>query len=159
MKLRALILVFLMGVLTSVCSVAEEPLNIPADIKPILQKEMLAVEKGMQELVSSIAKGDWDKTVAIGKQIQASYIMKQSLTPEQMKQLHHSLPKQFIKQDHAFHQYAGMLAHAAEVKNLDVMNFYFYKMNESCVQCHSRYAQERFPTFATQSSEHSPHKH
>jgi cytochrome c556 len=92
MKLRALILVFLMGMLTSVCSIAEEPLNIPADIKPILQKEMLAVEKGMQELVSSIAKGDWDKTAAIGKQIQASYIMKQTLTPEQMKQLHHSPP-------------------------------------------------------------------
>ncbi len=159
MKHQSLFLAFLIWMLTSVCSAAEESLNIPADIKPILKKEMLAVEKGMQELISSMAKGDWDKTVAIGKQIQASYIMKQTLTSEQRKQLHQSLPKQFIKQDHAFHHYAGMLAHAAEVKNLDVMNFYFYKMNESCVQCHSRYALERFPAFATQSADHSAKNH
>ncbi len=157
MTVRFLVLMFLTGMLTSIGSFAEQPLDIPADIKPILKKEMLAVEKGMQQLVSSIAKGDWDKTAEIGKQIQASYIMKQSLTAEQMKQLHHSLPEQFIKQDHAFHQYAGMLAHAAEVKNTDVVNFYFYKMNESCVQCHSRYAQERFPAFSIQPKKHPQH--
>lgn len=159
MKYRLLAITFLIGLLTTACSIAKQPLDIPANIKPILQKEMLAVEKGMQQLVSSIAKGDWDKTAEIGKQIQASYLLKQSLTPEQMKQLHQSLPVQFIKLDHAFHQYAGMLAHAAEVKNTDVMNFYFYKMNESCVQCHSRYAQERFPAFSTQPEKHSPHQH
>jgi len=161
MRLQVLLLAFFIGMLTSVGSVADESqkpeLNFPADIKPLLKKEMIAVEKGMQALLSSIAKGDWEKTAIIGKQIQASYIMKQSLTAEQKKQLHHSLPEQFVKLDHSFHQYAGMLAHAAEVKNADVINFYFYKMNDSCVQCHSRYAQERFPAFATKDEHHPPH--
>jgi len=147
------------GMLTLGSSVAQEVLNIPEDIKPILKKEMLAVEKGMQALISSIAKGEFEKTAMIGKQIQASYLLKQSLTAEQKKHLHHSLPEQFIKQDHAFHQYAGMLAHAAEMKNTEVINFYFYKMNDSCVQCHSQYAQERFPAFSTQTEKHVAHQH
>ncbi len=145
-----------MAVLTSFGSVAE-PLSIPEEVKPIIQKEMLAIEKGMQQLVSSIAKGEWKQIAIISKQIQASYIMKQSLTAEQIKQLHHSLPEQFIKQDKEFHHYAGMLAHAAELKNTDVMSFYFYKMNESCVQCHSRYAQSRFPAFSNPPEKHSHH--
>jgi len=147
------------GMLTLGSSVAQESLNIPEDIKPILKKEMLAVEKGMQALVSSIAKGEFEKTAMIGKQIQASYLLKQSLTAEQKKHLHHSLPEQFIKLDHAFHQYAGMLAHAAEMKNTEVINFYFYKMNDSCVQCHSQYALERFPVFSIQTEKHVAHQH
>jgi len=156
-----------MGVLTSASSLAEEKphvhqpsivaLNIPADIKPLLTKEMQAIEKAMQELVSTIATGNWEKTAEIGKQIQASYIMKQSLTAEQMERLHHSLPKQFIKLDHSFHQYAGMLAHAAEVRNTDVVSFYFYKMNDSCIQCHSSYAQKKFPGFADFIENHHSH--
>ncbi len=164
MKIQLLVLTFVIGALTSNASVADEQhhqhgLNIPAEIKPILTKEMLAIEKGMQELVSSIAKGEWDKTASIGKQIQASYILKQSLTAEQKQQLHHNLPEQFIRQDRAFHKYAGMLAHAAKAKNKDVINFYFYKMNESCNQCHSRYAQERFPGFVDPKEKHTEHKH
>jgi len=78
--------------------------------------------------------------------------LKQGLTAEQIKHFHHSLPEQFIKLDHSFHQYAGMLAHAADAKNADVVSFYFYKMNESCVQCHSSYAQDTFSGFATESA-------
>jgi len=161
MTFQTLMLVFLTGVLASVSSVAQEPnkLNIPADVKPILKKEMVAIEKAMQELVSTMAKGNWEKTAEIGKQIQASYLMKQRLSAEQMKQLHHSLPEHFIKLDHSFHQYAGMMAHAAEVKNSDVMSFYFYKMNDSCVQCHSLYAQEQFPAFSSPAENHSVQQH
>ncbi|MCK4824530.1 hypothetical protein KA005_52750, partial [bacterium] len=47
--------------------------------------------------------------------------------------------------DKAFHGYAGMLAHAAEEKNMEVANFYLSKMTETCIKCHSRFAKERFP--------------
>ena len=150
--------VFLLSLFTSVCSIAEENnyihqqntpvFNLSLDIKQVLKMEMQAIEKGMKELVSTIAVGNWQKTAAIGKQIEASYILKQSLTTEQMEQLHHSLPEQFLKLDHSFHHYAGMLAHAAEVKNAEVVSFYFYKMNDSCVQCHSTYAKGKFPGFS-----------
>lgn len=126
----------------------------PADIKDLISQEMLSVEKAMKGLVSSIATGNWQKTEVIGKQIQASYIMKKSLTAEQMKHLHHSLPAQFIKLDHSFHHFAGMLAHAAEAKNSELVNFYFYKMNESCVKCHSTYAVEKFSGFNIPAKHH-----
>ena len=161
---RPVYLVFLIMLFSSACSIAEEKnnihqqntqnLNLPLDIKQLLKKEMLAVEKGMQKLISTIAAGDWQQTAVIGKQIQASYLMKQELTDEQMKHLHHILPKQFVKLDHSFHHYAGMLAHAAEVKNADVVSFYFYKMNDSCIQCHSSYAQTKFPGFSASTDNH-----
>ena len=158
MIIRFILLVFLVSLSTSACTIAEEKkdvhqknmpaFHLPLDIKQVLKVEMQAIEKGMQKLVSTIAVGNWQKTAAIGKQIQASYIMKQSLTTEQMEYLHHSLPEQFIKLDRSFHHYAGMLAHAAEVKNAEVVSFYFYKMNDSCVQCHSTYAKGEFPGFS-----------
>jgi len=161
---RPACLVFLMILFSSACSIAEEKnnihqqntqnLNLPLDIKQLLKKEMLAVEKGMQKLISTIAAGDWQQTAVIGKQIQASYLMKQNLTDEQLKHLHHILPEQFIKLDHSFHHYAGMLAHAAEVKNADVVSFYFYKMNDSCIQCHSSYAQSKFTGFSASTDNH-----
>ncbi|MCK5189215.1 MAG: hypothetical protein KAR12_04085 [Methylococcales bacterium] len=165
---RPLYLVLLMMLFSSACSIAEErehahqqntqTLNLPLDIKQLLKKEMLAVENGMQKLISTIAMGDWQKTAEIGKQIQASYLMKQELSEEQLKHLHHILPEQFVKLDHSFHHYAGMLAHAAEVKNAEVVSFYFYKMNESCIQCHSSYAQIKFTGFsATPKNHHESH--
>jgi len=163
MNFKSITVIFVVGLLSSFVSVADEKkhaeFNIPAEIKPLLTQEMLAVEKGMKELLSSIAKGEWDKTEAIGKQIQASYIMKKSLTKEQMKLLHSSLPDQFIRQDRDFHKYAGMLAYAAKARNADITNFYFYKMNESCTQCHSRYAKERFPALTKKKEDHSHHNH
>jgi len=156
MTFKTFFLFFIMSLFVSSCSVAEQKKtddlqssSIPAELKPLLKQEMQAVEKGMKELISSISAANWEKTASIGKKIQASYILKQSLTAEQIKHFHHSLPEQFIKLDHSFHQYAGMLAHAAEVKNADVVGFYFYKMNESCVQCHSSYAQDKFSGFST----------
>ncbi len=163
MSFRSIVVALFIGLLSSFVSVADEKAHvafaIPADIKPLLTQEMLAVEKGMKELLSSIAKGEWDKAEEIGKQIQASYIMKKSLTKEQMTSLHNSLPDQFIRQDRDFHKYAGMLAYAAKARNADITNFYFYKMNESCIQCHSRYAKERFPSLSKKKEDHSHHTH
>ena len=158
-------LILLVSIFMSACSIAKEQpiehhqqskqlLTMSEDIKLLLIREMLAVEEGMQALLSSIAKGQWHTSAEIAKKIQSSYILKQSLTAEQKAHLHHSLPEQFIKLDHSFHEYAGMLAHAAEAKNPDVVNFYFYKMTDSCVQCHSRYAREKFPGFTTATDKH-----
>jgi len=58
------------------------------------------------------------------------------------------LPQQFIEMDMDFHKSAGMLAHAAEMKNADVVNFYFYKMTTACVSCHGKFAAGRFPGLA-----------
>ena len=58
------------------------------------------------------------------------------------------LPKGFLELDGKFHNQAGMLSHAADMENTELANFYTYKMQESCISCHSTYAQSKFPLFS-----------
>ena len=120
-------------------------IQLDPEIHQLLQQEMQAIQSGMMSLVPAIASGDWDKVVEIGKNIEGSYLLKQKLTHAQRHALHKSLPAEFIKRDQAFHHSAGMLAHAAEMKNADIVNFYFYKLNTACVECHTEFANEKFP--------------
>ena len=120
-------------------------LQLPADIKPLLLEEMQQLQQGMMNLIPAMVRGNWDEIANIAKKMQHSYIMKQKLTSKQMQSLHQSLPQAFIHLDHNFHCSAGMLAHVAEEKKMELVNFYVYKLTEACVQCHSKYAQQRFP--------------
>jgi hypothetical protein len=114
----------------------------------LLNQEMGLIQQGTMEMVPAIAAGEWDKLSTIGQKIKESFILKQKLTEAQKEELHRVLPQQFIEMDMDFHKSAGMLAHAAEMKNADVVNFYFYKMNAACVSCHGKFAAERFPGLA-----------
>jgi hypothetical protein len=120
-------------------------LHLSPALKQLLLQEMQAVEQGMMSLIPAIASGNWEAIALVGKQIKDSYIIKQNLTDAQIRELHHAVPPAFLKLDQSFHKAAGMLAHAAEMKNADVVNFYFYKLNDACVQCHSQFASDKFP--------------
>jgi hypothetical protein len=110
----------------------------------------------MQELVPDIVSGNWEGIAAQAKEMEGSYIMKQKLSDEQRKELRQKLPAGFKELDGTFHRLAGMLAHVAEDKHAELVSFYFYKLMDTCTQCHSRYAAERFPSLA---SEEEQHKH
>jgi hypothetical protein len=122
-----------------------QAVQLSPDLLALLNQEMGLIQQGMMDIVPAISAGEWDKVSTIGQKIKASFILKQKLTDTQKKELHRVLPQQFIEMDMDFHKSAGMLAHAAEMKNADVVNFYFYKMNAACVSCHGKYATERFP--------------
>lgn len=119
--------------------------ELSPDLKALLNQEMALIQKGMMNLIPVIAAGEWEDATLIGNQIKASFILKQKLTESQKEELHRVLPELFVEIDQDFHQSAGMLAHAAEMKNADVVNFYFYKMNAACVSCHAKFAAARFP--------------
>ncbi len=133
-------------------SVHQLPMQLDDEIHKLLRQEMQAIQTGMMSLIPAIASGDWREVSAIAKNIEASYILKQALSPEQRHALHKSLPAGFIKQDQAFHHSAGMLAHAAEKGHADIVSFYFYKLNAACVECHKEYANDRFPDLAPKES-------
>ena len=97
----------------------------------------------------AIASGNWQEVADIGEHIRHSYIMQQQLTDAQLAELHHELPPAFQELDQTFHRSAGMLAHAAEMKNAEVVNFYFYKLTDTCVACHRKFAADRFPGLAS----------
>ncbi len=132
---------------------------LPGDISLLLTLEMQAISKAMMELVPAIATADWQKISGIGSQIKHSYIMRHQLTSQQRQTLQRILPTDFKKMDFQFHQTAGKLAHAAEQHNSELVNFYFYKLNEACSQCHSQYALAKFPGFVDHHSEIDSNTH
>lgn len=139
-------------------TMANNEIHLSADLHHLLNREMAAIENGMQELVPLIAAGEWAQVASIARKISDSFIMKQKLTAAQKEELHRVLPRQFVEMDQDFHASAGMLAHAAGMKNSDVVNFYFYKLNTACVSCHTKYASQRFPGLA-QGNESDGHQH
>ena len=136
---------------------SSQGIQLSSDLHALLNQEMGLIQKGMMDMVPAIASGEWDKVSSIGQEIKASFILKQKLTKAQKEELQQVLPEQFIEMDMDFHKSAGMLAHAAEMKNADVVNFYFYKMNAACVSCHGKYAAGRFPGLANVGDEEPHH--
>lgn len=121
---------------------------LSADLHRLLAEEMAAIQSGMSQLSFAIAAGQWEEIVEIAKKIEASYILKQKLTTTQKEELHNKLPERFRRLDKKFHETAGWLAHAAKMRHVELVPFFYYKLTESCVNCHSVYATKRFPGLA-----------
>ena len=132
-------------------------LQISNDLKVVLNQEMNGIEEGMMKIIPAIAAGDWETIAHIAQKIKNSFILKQKLTQEQIEELHHSLPAEFIEMDHGFHATAGKLAHAAHQHDVELVNFYFYKLHSQCTKCHSKYASERFSNFKKNQHEKGEH--
>ncbi len=126
---------------------------LSGDLRDLLSQEMQALEKGMKSIISAYNSGNWDDIETTGGKIKNSYILKQNLTEQQVKELHSVLPHAFIEKDQRFHYLAGMLEHAAKNKKEELINFYFSEMNESCLGCHSVFATHRFPALSLKKNE------
>ena len=122
--------------------------SLSPELRELLKKEMLALQNGMMSVIPAYASGNWSEIESIAHKMKSSFILKQSLTDEQVKELHTSLPESFIKQDQQFHYLSGMLEHAAKNKKTELVGFYFSKLSESCVSCHTQYATHKFPAFS-----------
>ncbi len=121
--------------------------TLSPELRTLLSQEMQALQSGMISLIPAIISGNWNEVATTAGKIKNSYILKQNLTPGQAKELRTILPADFIKQDQQFHYLAGMLKHAAQAEKPELVSFYFSRMTESCVSCHSSYARHKFPAF------------
>ncbi len=115
------------------------------ELRNLLSQEMQALQDGMMSIIPAYVSGDWSEIETIARKMKNSYILKQSLTKNQAKELHSVLPHEFIEKDQRFHYLAGMLEHAAKNKKPELINFYFSEMNESCASCHAAFAVHKFP--------------
>ncbi|SFP69969.1 cytochrome c [Hydrogenimonas thermophila] len=153
-------IVFLI-IVFSVNSYANEQDGVKAlspEIRGLLSQEMKAIQKGMISIIPELASGNYEAVSKIAKQIKESFILKQKLTKEQKKELKHKLPTAFIEMDREFHKDAGMLMHVAKMKNGELANYYYFKMSNACIKCHSKFAKHRFPAFSS-TKEDSGHHH
>lgn len=123
--------------------------NLSPEIRGLLKKEMSAIEQGMADIFYAYITGEYKRAAETAQKIEQGFILKQELTQEQKKELHQNLPHGFLKRDKNFHYMAGMLSHAAQKEKSELVSFYYSRMMEACVGCHSRFATERFRHFGS----------
>jgi hypothetical protein len=121
--------------------------SLSPDLQKLFSKEMIQLKQGMHEIMDAYVSGEWDVIAPIAKKMEGSYVLRQSLSQSQMHELHSKLPSAFLELDDKFHYYSGMLSHASEMKKTELIGYYYGKMSETCVSCHSSYATHKFPSF------------
>jgi cytochrome c556 len=132
-------------------------LHLSPDLTRLLQQEMQAIQQGMQSLLPALVSGNWQVVTETATHIQHSYIMKQQLTAAHLQELQ-QLPPAFRDLDQSFHGAAGRLAQAAQQQDAQVAGFWFYRLTDGCIACHSRFAANRFPALTTpESAAEHPH--
>lgn len=144
------IMLILTGSGRSVLAEAAEPIwpKLTPKLQELLQKEMLSVNEAAQEMLAALVAGDNAQVASLAQQIHDSFILQQSMTPEDKAHLMAVAPDEFVNMDQAFHEISGELAQAARDGNRAVQLELFGRMVEACTACHSRYATDRFPSFA-----------
>ena len=98
-----------------------------------------------QEIQGAIVTGDHATVANRAQQILDSFILEQSLTEQDKKDLMAAVPPEFVELDGAFHETSAELAAAARARDVAQELSLFAQMNDSCVQCHARFASDRFP--------------
>ena len=159
--MKSIIILTLLAILTPSVSYAENTKGVealPSDLRELLSQEMNALQNGMMSIIPAYVSGNWDEIAITAGKMKNSYILKQSLSESQVKQLHSILPHEFIEQDKNFHYLAGMLEHVATNKKSELINFYYSKMVESCVSCHEAFATHKFSALSSKNVK-GDHKH
>ncbi len=128
--------------------------DLSPELRNLLSQEMLHLQKGMMEILPLYVSGRWAEIGPIASKMENSYILKKSLTEKQMHELHSKLPSGFIGLDQQFHYLSGMLEHAAEMEKPELIGFYYSKMGEICVSCHTQHATHRFPALVPKTKVH-----
>lgn len=149
-KFIYIITVTLIATITSNAYSQGEVESLSPELRGLLKQEMLAIQDGMKNIVPAFVSGNLQTVAQIAGNINKSYILKQKITSAQKHELHKKLPKGFIQKDQQFHKYAGMLQHVSEENHVELVSFYYSKMMDSCIGCHTEYATHRFPSLKSE---------
>lgn len=125
----------------------DEGLDLPPGLMTLLRQEMRALADGVETLATAIPRADWPTVAETARRMEASYILKQRLTPARKKVLAGALPAHFKRLDARFHAQAGRLAAAASRGDAELAAFHLYRLVDTCTACHAAYARGRFPGF------------
>ena len=117
-------------------------------LQDLLRKEMLSINEASQQILASMVAGDDARVAELAQQIHDSFILRQSMTPEDKADLMAAVPEGFVQQDRAFHEISAALAEAARSGDRMRQQEQFGRMVEACSACHAQYATDRFPNFA-----------
>ena len=135
------------GTLMAAGAYSAEPAGsrLSPKLRALLQQEMRQVLHAHQQILAAVAMGDHAAVAEQAQKIHDSFILEQSLTPEDKEALEKAAPAGFVDLDRSFHELAQGLAQAASAKDVQQELEYFNDMSRACVECHSRFVTDRFP--------------
>ncbi len=119
-------------------------LQLPENFKTLLVAEMRQIEYAMRDLIPLMARGELVEASKLADKIHNSFILKSSLSPNELKELIGLLPKDFITMDRAFHKNAKMLSEALKLCQTDRSTKIYGDMLNGCITCHTEYASGKF---------------
>ncbi|MBK0328838.1 cytochrome c [Rhodobacteraceae bacterium F11138] len=122
--------------------------DLTPKLRDLLRQEMLSIEQASKDILSALIAGDDAHVAGLAQQIHDSFILQQSMTPEDKQDLMAAVPKEFVEQDQAFHELSADLAQAGRDGDRDAQHAEFGRMIEACTACHASYATDRFPMLA-----------
>lgn len=138
-------------VLFGAAAQAKDPQPITPKLTPrlheLLTEEMRSIRQAVNEIIDAMVSGDNALVAKKGDQIFDGFILRQSLTDKDRKDLEKAVPPEFFDLDHEFHVMGMKLALAAANRDLDLQQYYLGKMIATCAQCHSKYVSDKFPLF------------
>ena len=117
-------------------------------LQELLQKEMQSINDASQKILAAVVAGDDSRVAKLAQQIHDSFILRQSMTPEDKAQLMTVAPEGFVQMDRDFHETAAELATVARAGNKPLQYEQFGRMIETCGACHAHYATDRFTGFS-----------
>lgn len=156
-KVKRLFIIVLSGLMLSTGVSRAEPVGpkLTPRLKELLADEMRQVAEATGDMTLAIASGDHENVHRLAGAVRDSFILKQSLTEQDKKDLMSAVPPEFVALDKYFHGLAGKLAKQAENKDSELQGYYFSEMLEACVACHTQFATDRFPGLSEkQADEH-----
>lgn len=122
--------------------------KLTSKLQGLLQKEMVSILEASKRIAEGLVRGEEEKIAKQARGIEASFIMKQSMTEQDQKDLMEALPEDFVQMDKQFHQTASRLADAAEKGDLEAAHAEFSSMLKQCTACHVRFATDRLKGFS-----------
>ncbi|MDV6315618.1 cytochrome c [Idiomarina sp. HP20-50] len=130
----------------SLSTLAADPVTpkLTDKLSRLLKQEMRSIQSAMASIHVSMVTGEHELVATQAQQIHDSFIMKQSLTEQDKKDLMSAVPEGFVKLDKDFHRLAAGLAQAAKDKDTQKQFKLYNKMTGSCIACHSKYVSDRF---------------
>lgn len=136
----------------AVPAAAQQAQPVSPDLTPklrdLLRQEMLSIEDASQQIMSYLIAGDDENVANLAQKIHDSFILEQSMTPEDKQDLMAAVPENFVAQDRAFHALSAELAQAARDGDRPAQHQKFGEMIQACTACHTQYAADRFPLLA-----------
>ncbi|RBP27594.1 cytochrome c' [Marinobacter pelagius] len=143
----SLLSILLLSLTVSFAATASEPVTpkLTEKLDRLLREEMRSIQTAMGQIHSAIVMGQHDKVAKQAQDIHDSFILQQSLTEQDRKDLMSAVPEGFIQLDKEFHQLAASLAEAGRNDDTEKQHQLFGKMTGNCIQCHSTYVSDRFP--------------